>query len=67
MRKAFSYFLLSLILLVPMFSFAHPGHGTTEGYSIKHYFVEPYHLITSFSVIVLTIFVIRSFQRKNAN
>ena len=67
MRKIFSYLLVSLLSFIPAFSFAHPGHGATDGYSIKHYFVEPCHLITSFSVIVLTIVLIRSFQRKNAN
>ncbi len=40
-----------LFLLIPMLVTAHEGHGSTEGYTITHYMVEPVH----FAIPVLLI------------
>ena len=32
--------------MIPLFGFAHEGHGSTDGYTITHYFVEPEHVCT---------------------
>lgn len=42
MKKLFAL----LFAFVPFLSFAHPGHGDTEGFTIIHYVVEPIHVIT---------------------
>lgn len=39
-----------LFSLIPFLSFAHPGHGENEGYTLTHYLVEPVHLITGLVV-----------------
>lgn len=31
--------------LLPLVTFAHPGHGSTEGFTIIHYMLEPVHLV----------------------
>ncbi|MFN8237312.1 MAG: hypothetical protein U0T77_04010 [Chitinophagales bacterium] len=38
-------------IFTPFSTFAHPGHGETDGYSIIHYMVEPVHVVASFSLI----------------
>jgi hypothetical protein len=32
-----------LFILMPMLVTAHEGHGSTEGFTVTHYFVEPEH------------------------
>ncbi|MDN3655245.1 hypothetical protein QWZ08_06405 [Ferruginibacter paludis] len=43
----------------PFISEAHPGHGSTEGFTITHYFTEPVHVIVSLSIIVAAAIFIR--------
>jgi hypothetical protein len=43
----------------PFISEAHPGHGTTGGFTITHYFTEPVHVIVSLSIIVAAAMFIR--------
>ncbi len=57
---------LALLAIIPIVSFAHPGHGETEGYSIIHYFTEPVHAIVSISVLVLAYAASRIIRRKKA-
>jgi len=52
-------------LLLPASLLAHPGHGETGGFSIIHYFVEPIHAITFFSIVIAALVYIR-WQRKNS-
>jgi hypothetical protein len=42
--------------LLPFISNAHPGHGETEGFTIKHYFTEPQHLVFIFLTMAVVIF-----------
>jgi hypothetical protein len=51
MKKFFSF----LLTLTPFLGIAHPGHGETEGFTIKHYFVEPGHIV--FSILALAIII----------
>ncbi len=55
----------SLALLLPALTWAHPGHGETDGYTITHYFTEPQHAIITLGVLTaITVFIIRE-RRKS--
>lgn len=41
-----------LIVCIPVFAFAHPGHGSTGGFTIIHYIVEPVHAFYTAGIIV---------------
>ena len=60
--KKIAAFLGSFI--VPVITFAHPGHGDTDGYSIIHYFKEPVHLAVFASVTVIAILYFRYVKRR---
>jgi membrane protein implicated in regulation of membrane protease activity len=53
------------VLVLPVFVMAHHGHGTTDGFTITHYFTEPVHLITIAGVAVVSLLFIRRWIRKN--
>jgi hypothetical protein len=54
-------------LFLPLISWAHPGHGETEGYTIIHYFLEPQHAVITISAItVALIYVARERKRKQS-
>lgn len=38
-------------LLSPFFIMAHEGHGHTHGFTVKHYFVEPEHVLAGITII----------------
>ncbi|MFZ4056902.1 MAG: hypothetical protein ACOYKE_02135 [Ferruginibacter sp.] len=60
--------LLAFIAVVtPFFSFAHPGHGETEGFTITHYIKEPIHVIATITVIAVAVFIVRRFVGKKAS
>ncbi len=44
-------FALCIIVLMPLPGLAHPGHGTTDGYSILHYFTEPVHAVFTYGIL----------------
>ena len=50
--------LASTALLIPFISMAHEGHGTTDGYTITHYFVEPEHAVFTWSILLVTFFLL---------
>ena len=55
----------SLTLLLPALTWAHPGHGETDGYTITLYFTEPQHAIITLGVLTaITVFIIRE-RRKS--
>jgi hypothetical protein len=54
----------ALLGVLPLVTFAHPGHGETEGFSIIHYFVEPDHMIYTWPLLILTVGVIAIAYRK---
>lgn len=60
--KKIAAFLSSFI--VPVITFAHPGHGDTDGYSIIHYFKEPVHLAVFTSIILVAVLYFRYVKRK---
>lgn len=61
--------LLSLIVTLAATSaaFAHPGHGSTGGYTITHYITEPVHAVPLLFAIVLGIVLIRKEKRSAVN
>ena len=58
MKKIISFFSV-LFFGLPLISMAHPGHGSTDGYTIIHYFVEPMHAVVSFGVLFVAVLYIR--------
>jgi hypothetical protein len=58
--KKIIFSLILFALVLPIISIAHPGHGTTEGYTITHYFTEPMHLVISLSVIIAVVVYVRN-------
>ncbi len=56
-------------VFLPAISFAHPGHGTTDGYTITHYFTEPQHIaatIITMAAVVGLIVILRSRKKQQA-
>jgi hypothetical protein len=47
-----------LFLLIPMLVTAHEGHGSTEGYTITHYVVEPVHFAIPVLLIAGIVFLV---------
>jgi hypothetical protein len=69
MKKIISTLSASLFLM-PLITFAHPGHGETGGYTITHYFVEPMHslvLLTAFGASLLLIRQMRRSRQQGKN
>ncbi|MEI8097187.1 MAG: hypothetical protein WCG74_00040 [Sediminibacterium sp.] len=57
----------ALALLLPATTWAHPGHGETDGYSIIHYFSEPQHAIITLGVMTIAvIYILRERKRNRA-
>ena len=56
------------VLCMPLISIAHPGHGTTDGYTITHYLTEPVHLVIPLSILIVGViyfrYLIRNRQQK---
>ena len=40
-------------LLIPIISFAHPGHGSTDGFNLTHYFIEPEHAVFTWTFVLI--------------
>lgn len=51
--------------VTPLIIYAHPGHGSTDGYSIIHYFVEPVHAVVTWSVLAAAFLYIRATRKRN--
>ena len=51
------------ILCMPLFSIAHPGHGTADGFTITHYFTEPVHAVIAMGVLAAVAVYIRQVRR----
>ncbi len=52
----FKYFLLCLMIYLPVFTFAHPGHGVLPADHAGHYLISPVHVIPAallFAMIVI--------------
>lgn len=61
MKKIIPLFLPAFLL--PLLSLAHEGHGTTNGYTITHYFVEPEHFLVNVGVLALGIAYFRYIRK----
>jgi hypothetical protein len=62
MRKFFTIAFVSA--LIPFIGFAHEGHGSTNGYTITHYFVEPEHAIYTWSFLMVSAVLVSYFRIK---
>jgi len=51
MRKTF--LATCATVLVPFLGFAHEGHGSSDGFTISHYFVEPEHAIYTWTFLMV--------------
>jgi hypothetical protein len=54
-------FLTLIGLLASATSFAHPGHGHSEGFTITHYFVEPEHALALVAITALVVVIAKKF------
>jgi hypothetical protein len=54
MKRATSL-LASLVVSAPALALAHPGHGTTNPDSWRHYLTEPVHVVTAIAGIAAAI------------
>jgi len=50
--------------LIPFICLAHEGHGTTDGFTITHYFVESDHAIFTWSFLMAGFVVIGFYKMK---
>jgi hypothetical protein len=50
--------------LIPLFGFAHEGHGSTDGYTITHYFIEPDHAIYTWGFLMAGAVLISYYRLK---
>jgi hypothetical protein len=66
-KEAMKKILIAASLLVPLFSFAHEGHGVSEGFTITHYLVEPGHAIYTWSFIVAGFILVKYLRGRKAS
>jgi hypothetical protein len=59
MKKLLAVLFIAL-LAFPVMLFAHPGHGSTDGYTIIHYLVEPGHIMSKAIVLIFIVCIILS-------
>ncbi len=52
-------FFVGALAIFPSVIFAHPGHGTTDGYTITHYFTETPHVLVSLSVMTVAVLIVK--------
>jgi hydrogenase/urease accessory protein HupE len=46
-----------VVVLVPSLALAHPGHGQSDGGSLRHYLTEPEHLVALLAVVAAVVLV----------
>jgi hypothetical protein len=59
MKKLLALVFIAL-LVFPVMLYAHPGHGSTGGYTIIHYLVEPGHIVSKAIALVFIVCIILS-------
>jgi len=52
------WFFALLLTLMSFVTMAHPGHGDDEGFTIKHYFTQPEHIVFTLAALVLFAFML---------
>lgn len=60
-----TFILAILIAFGPLFAFAHPGHGDTEGFTIIHYFTEFGHAITTWPIVIAAVVLLVRHYRQH--
>jgi len=66
MKKiAFAFVCLFAAIAAPIITYAHPGHGTSDGYTIIHYFTEPSHIIMLVAVVLVSVGISHYADKKN--
>ncbi len=65
MRTRIFTLLALIVFLSPTVVLAHVGHGTFDGHSFWHYLTSPLHLISVMAVLVITVFGVRYFRKRN--
>ena len=59
--------LLALVFcLIPALAFAHPGHGTTDPSSWRHYLTEPVHVGVLAGAVALVVASVLELRRRRA-
>ena len=48
-----------LLICLPALLFAHPGHGSTDGFTIIHYILEPVHAFYTASLLICCVMYFR--------
>jgi len=58
--------LIALLLLVPQFLMAHPGHDDDAdgGFTIHHYLTSPYHLSIGAGIITVIVLIVWTVKRR---
>lgn len=54
--------LTTVATLLSVSAFAHEGHGHSHGFTIKHYFIEPEHVVPVFIVVAIAILLIKRYR-----
>lgn len=52
--------LVALLLAVPMFAFAHAGHGSFSWDDIRHYIFSPEHAVPVVAIVLLGVTLIKA-------
>lgn len=66
MKKIATTLCFLLMLILPLITIAHPGHGETGGYTIIHYFTEPMHAIITLGSFVIVFAALRLMRKKQS-
>jgi hypothetical protein len=66
-KEAMKKILIAASMLAPFVSFAHEGHGVTEGFTITHYFIEADHAIYTWSFIAAGLILAKYLRGKRAS
>jgi len=66
MKKIATTLCFLLMLILPLITMAHPGHGESEGYTIIHYFTEPMHAVITLGSFVIVFAALRFMRKKQS-
>ena len=64
MRSKIKQILLSVTMLVPFVTVAHPGHGLSDGGSWTHYLFSPVHIGVGLILFLLVLSAVSYYKRR---